>query len=159
MWPIKHMVIVTVSYKVSNDEHVLGLDQRNWFSKWNQKLFLKHVVVAVNRRPLFLQKNHLTVIWMLALSSHHWEFSISKPHDPSGSLSSSAPPRHPPGYNAAWPPRESSQLPPNQFPDAKTTTVLQPKEKTNHPLWSGPRNLNRFNHRIILRGKYTITWC
>lgn len=70
----------------------------------------------------------------LAPRTHHGEFSISKPHDPSGSLSGSAPSRHPPGHDAAWPPGEAAQLPPNQLADAKTTAVLQPKAKTNHPV-------------------------
>lgn len=78
-----------------------------------------------------MNKSHLTGILMLAPNSYHWEFSISKPHDPSGSLSSSAPTRRPPGHDAARPPRESSQLPPNQLPDAKTATVL--RAETKHP--------------------------
>lgn len=79
-------------------------------------------------------KNHLTEILPLAPNTHHWEFPVSKPHDPSGSLGGSAPARHRPGYDAARPPRKSSQLPPNQLADAKTTAVLQPEDNTNHPL-------------------------
>lgn len=70
-----------------------------------------------------MKNDHLTATLPPASSTHHGELSVSKPHDPSGSLGGSAASRHPPGHDAAGPPREPSQLPPNQLADAKTTTV------------------------------------
>lgn len=50
------------------------------------------------------------------LNTHHQELAISKPHDPAGAFSCSAPAHHPPIHNAAWPPGEALKFPPHQTP-------------------------------------------
>lgn len=56
--------------------------------------------------------------------THHGELAIPKPHNPAGPICSSTPAAHPPGYNPARPPRETSQFPKHQCTDAKAPSIL-----------------------------------
>lgn len=74
--------------------------------------------------------------------TYHRELAVSKPHDPAGAFSCSAPARHPPRHNAAWPPGEAPKFPPHQLPNAKAPAVLEPQGAEVITWWSrGPATL------------------
>lgn len=56
--------------------------------------------------------------------SHHRELSVSKPHDPASPVGGTTPTAHPPGYDPAGPPRETSQLPKHQSANAEASAIL-----------------------------------
>lgn len=75
-------------------------------------------------------------------TTYHRELAVSEPHDPAGAFSCSAPARHPPRHNAAWPPGEAPKFPPHQLPNAKAPAVLEPQGAEVITWWSrGPATL------------------
>lgn len=76
---------------------------------------------------------------LIGRQTHHWEFAISKPHDPAGAFSGPTATCHPPWHNPAGPPGESPQLPPDQLSDPEPTAVLKhtasPKPHTLQVTW------------------------
>lgn len=67
-------------------------------------------------------------------NTYHRKFAITKPHDPSGSLCSSASSGHPPGDDASRPPRETAQFPPHQLANAKASAILCMPHRPHHTL-------------------------
>lgn len=111
-----------------------------WADEKTCKMYSR--ATAFPHKPGRREEGHCNVCYrhsrriLIGRLTHHWEFAISKPHDPAGSFSGPTTTCHPPRHDPAGPPGESSQLPPDELSDPEPTAVLRKHIKKHQRQWN-----------------------